>query len=276
MRLYLIYCFLLVIVTNLYAEAHETKLIQRNYKLQPFEVLDLQTVLNVEIYHSDSYHVVAYFENVEQENAFVLHQHKDKVTLFIKEASQYHQRNSEQNKICIYTPHCSKIIQQGEVNVIFKDSWVGDSLICMLSGISKIEGTIQTNYLALYMNGIATISINGKCNDAEIIASGGSRAQGTLLINNHLNLDLSGASKLNITGKSETMSLFVSGSSKVTCRNFICKHAQADCSGCSSASVYVSETLKACCSGIANFKYYGNCKVISSHSTQRSSIKRQD
>lgn len=105
--------------------------------------------------------------------------------------------------------------------------------------------------------------------------SGASKVNLVNLNNDSLSLDSSGASKIKIEGTTKTFTVEMSGASKLDAENLKAENVSVDSSGASSASVFVTNELKANLSGATNVVYSGNPKNVEKKTSGASSVKEK-
>ena len=105
--------------------------------------------------------------------------------------------------------------------------------------------------------------------------SGASKVSLVNLNNDSLDLDSSGASKIRIEGTTKTFTVDMSGASKLDAENLKAENVSVDSSGASSASVFVTNELKANLSGATNVVYAGSPKSVEKKISGASSVKEK-
>lgn len=104
--------------------------------------------------------------------------------------------------------------------------------------------------------------------------SGATKVSLSDVSNESLNVEASGASKVNVTGSSKKLIVELSGASRLDAENLQAVQASIDASGASSASVAVSEDLKADLSGASKVTYAGDPQLTKSTSGASKVSKR--
>lgn len=105
--------------------------------------------------------------------------------------------------------------------------------------------------------------------------SGASKVTLVNLNNESLSLDSSGASKIKIEGTTRNFDVEMSGASKLDAENLKAENVSVDSSGASSATVYVTNVLKADLSGATNVTYTGSPKSVQKKTSGASSVKEK-
>ena len=105
--------------------------------------------------------------------------------------------------------------------------------------------------------------------------SGASKVTLVNLNNESLQLDSSGASKIKVEGITKNFTVEMSGASRLDAENLQSENVSVDSSGASSATVFVTEELKADLSGASKVVYSGNPKNLEKKTSGASCVKQK-
>lgn len=144
----------------------------------------------------------------------------------------------------------------GATNVHFVNKIESPKLKVKLSGASDIKGEIEAGFISIEISGASDYK-------GQIAAKS-------------LAIDASGASTIQLSGSVDDLSIDVSGASDAKLFDLNTKGAIVNASGASSASINVSELLKADATGASSIYYKGEARVQETRNSGASSIKHRN
>lgn len=121
-------------------------------------------------------------------------------------------RNGAELTAYVGAKYLDGLTASGASRIYIKDELFADDLDLQISGVSRIKGTIHTDFTTARVSGASDLDLEGDTDDLELDGSGASNISGYGLVTDLLDIELSGSSKAELTNDGE-MKIRLSGAS---------------------------------------------------------------
>ena len=104
-----------------------------------------------------------------------------------------------QLKVILTSGYLSNLTANGASEILLADSLITERVNILLTGASKMEGTISVQTLMADLHDASFLGLSGNTVDYQLTVSGASKAYDYSLVSNKLDADLSDASEVRLT-----------------------------------------------------------------------------
>lgn len=220
------------------------------YTLDDVHRIDLSTILDCEVYISDTPRIEVIAPNDQRLADLLYKTEQGKLIIYDrrikdKQHGAKHAKDSLKYSLAInlYLPKLDHIESSGKSRLAFFSPLEADKVILDCSGASDITGLdVRSRQLDLDISGATSVS-NAKVQVGELI------------------LDMSGAGNIVLTGEANMIDADMSGAVNLDLMELKARSVSIDASGAGSAKVYATDKLDCDASGAVSINYYGSPKV---------------
>lgn len=152
--------------------------------------------------------------------------------------------------------------------------WVVPDIEISVSGISKLNGGIDTEKMSLNLSGSSRINLDGNIKDLTVKAAGASKLTGALECEK-VSFDVAGASSVVLSGRTQHFILDVSGASNINAFELDSEMVDCRVSGASRATINATKDIKISASGASSVSYKGDGLISHISLSGASSINKR-
>lgn len=130
-----------------------------------------------------------------------------------------------------------------------------------LGGKNSFQGTVNSNQLALTMNGKNIADLKGDIKKIQIHLSGNSELHLDIKNADHMDLNVSGDGLVYLSGITKKVFITTAGNATVLAKNLVADDVKIKSAGKSEVTIHASNSLSVASFGNSNVKYSGDPKI---------------